>query len=134
MSGEAIVAVRRYADRRGALSVIESGIDIDFPIVRVYWLTGLDPARPRGFHAHRALRQLAVCLAGSCRMVLEYCDGRRREIAMAASGDAVLIGPMVWREMHEFSQDCVLMVLADKVHEESDYLRDYDEWRTACEG
>lgn len=127
-------AVRRIEDERGTLAMVECGIDIDFPIRRVYWLSDLTPTHPRGFHAHRALRQFAVCVAGGCRIVLEYPSGKREEIALHAGGGGVAIGPMVWREMHDFTPDCVLLVLADQPHDECDYLRTREEWKKACGG
>lgn len=120
-----LVGLPILGDARGSLCVIEGGRDTDFPIARVYYIFGTQPGVARGFHAHRALRQLAVCVRGSCMMILD--DGRERQSVMLDRPDRGLkIGPMIWREMHEFSEDAVLMVLADRHHDEADYIRDYD--------
>jgi UDP-2-acetamido-3-amino-2,3-dideoxy-glucuronate N-acetyltransferase len=74
----------------------------------------------------RALtKQVAVCLAGSCRFVLD--DGRNKEkVVLDRPTEGLVIDSVVWREMHDFSDDCVLLVIASEHYEESDYIRDYD--------
>jgi dTDP-4-dehydrorhamnose 3,5-epimerase-like enzyme len=77
----------------------------------------------RGFHAHKQLHQVCVCVAGSVRISL--FDGRREEsVVLDSSAKGLLIGPGLWREMHDFSPDCVLMVFADAEYDEADYIRD----------
>lgn len=114
-------------DPTGLLSVYELGKGIDFEIKRVYCLTRLDAASSRGFHAHRALRQVAICLTGSCRFILD--DGKTREsIVLDSPGLGLKIDSFVWREMHDFTSDCVLMVLASELYSEADYIRSYDDF------
>ncbi|WP_281169470.1 sugar 3,4-ketoisomerase [Pseudomonas cremoricolorata] len=117
-------------DQRGALVALERGGDVPFPIARVYYLTHTKPGISRGFHAHRELQQLAVCVAGRCRMLMD--DGVSRVDYWLDTPDrGVLIPPGVWHEMHDFSDDCVLLVLASAPYEESDYIRDYSAFREA---
>lgn len=123
------VSITHSGDDRGNLCVIEGELDADFPIRRVYYIYGTQAGVARGFHAHKALRQLAVCVAGRCTMILD--DGReRRNVVLDRPTLGLLIGPMIWREMHDFSDDAVLMVLADQHYNEADYLRDYDAFLT----
>lgn len=125
--------LRRQAprgDRRGSLIAIEGARDIPFDVARVYYLFDTRPGEARGFHAHRRLRQFAVCVAGSCDMVLD--DGRMRAtVTLDDPAKGLIIGPSIWREMHDFAPGTVLMVLADQHYDESDYIRDYDAFRTA---
>ncbi len=110
---------------------MESNRNVPFDIRRVYYITGMSPDQPRGFHAHRQLQQVAVCVAGRCRMVLD--DGKtRNETWLDTPDNGVLIGNMVWREMHDFSSDCVLLVLASELYDEADYIRDYDAFLRAA--
>lgn len=112
-------------DERGSLVAIEGGKNIPFEIKRVYYIFGTGDDVARGFHAHKSLQQVAVCVSGKCRMVLD--NGRIREDAWLDSpSKGLLIGDMVWREMHDFSPDCVLMVFASEYYDEGDYVRDYD--------
>lgn len=116
--------LKTLGDERGHLNVLENSRNIPFDIKRVYYLTGTLPGVPRGFHAHRQLRQVAVCVSGSCKMKMD--DGtHREEVLLDAPNKAIFIDKMIWHEMHEFSSDCVLLVLADDFYDEQDYIRDY---------
>ena len=115
-------------DDRGSLVAIEASDTIPFEVQRVYYIFNTKSGVARGFHAHHQLQQLAVCVSGKCRMVLD--DGQTKEEAWLDSPDkGLLIGDMIWREMHDFSDDCVLLVLASEHYDESDYIRDYDEFK-----
>ncbi|RME81792.1 MAG: WxcM-like domain-containing protein, partial [Zetaproteobacteria bacterium] len=115
-------------DERGKLVALEPGNPIPFEIKRVYYIYGTKPGVARGFHAHKELEQVAVCVSGRCRMVLD--DGQRREKAWLDRPDRGLyIGRMIWHEMHDFSEDCVMVVLASELYSESDYIRSYEVFR-----
>jgi dTDP-4-dehydrorhamnose 3,5-epimerase-like enzyme len=114
-------------DERGSLIALQGGIDVPFDIARVYYVFGTKPGVDRGFHAHRNLRQLAICVSGSCVMILD--DGSERvSIRLDSPEIGLEIGPMIWREMTDFSQDAVLLVLASSHYDPSDYLKDYAEF------
>lgn len=118
-----LLELQVLGDGRGDLIAIEAGKHISFQIKRVYYLFNLGE-HARGMHAHRQLQQLAVCVHGSCRFVLD--DGCRREdIVLSDPTKGLLIGNLVWREMHDFTDDCVIMVLASDYYTEADYIRDY---------
>jgi dTDP-4-dehydrorhamnose 3,5-epimerase-like enzyme len=113
----------KFGDDRGSLVVAEASGSCPFPIRRVFWVVGTSPGVSRGFHAHVESRQLAVCVAGACSMLMD--DGKSRETVRLDSPDkALLIEPMVWHEMHDFTTDCVLLVMSDATYDESDYIRD----------
>ena len=119
------LAVR--GDARGSLVAIENHYDIPFAIARVYYVYATVTGVTRGLHAHRALHQLAVAVAGSCTMLLD--DGARRmTVRLDDPAVGLTLPPMVWHEMSDFSADCVLMVLADAAYDETDYIRDYGEF------
>ncbi|WP_010224131.1 sugar 3,4-ketoisomerase [Pseudomonas donghuensis] len=114
-------------DDRGQLVALEGGKNIPFDIKRVYYLTGTKAGVPRGFHAHKELQQIAVCVAGKCRMIMD--DGKERaESWLDSPNKAIRIDKMVWHEMHDFSEDCVLLVLASDHYDELDYIRNYQEF------
>lgn len=116
-------------DARGSLVVLEAQKQIPFDIQRVYYIFGTKQDIARGFHAHKALQQVAVCVAGQCKMLLD--DGRNKTvITMDSPTHGVLIDRMIWHEMHDFSKDCVLLVLASAHYDEADYIRDYDDFIT----
>lgn len=119
-------------DARGSLVALEIGMEkaVPFDIKRVYYIYETGKGVSRGFHAHRNLKQVAICVAGKCRMVLD--NGKQRvETWMSSPTRGLLIESMVWREMHDFSDDCILLVLASEHYDETDYIRNYDEFRSA---
>jgi dTDP-4-dehydrorhamnose 3,5-epimerase-like enzyme len=121
------IEFQSFGDDRGSISVAETGKEIPFEVKRIYYLTSLSGSKPRGYHAHRELRQLAVCIAGSCKMILD--DGLDKSVVVMDSPTVgVLIEPIIWHEMHDFSDDCILLVLADGHYDESDYIRDYTDF------
>lgn len=119
-----LIDFKPLEDERGFLVALESHKEIPFDIKRVYYIFGSRPDVARGFHAHKALKQVLICLAGKCRLVLD--DGVNRETLWMDSPTAgLIIEHMIWREMYEFSEDCVLLVVASDYYDESDYIRDY---------
>ncbi len=122
-----LIDLYNKSDSRGNLVVAESQQNIPFEIKRVYCLYGLS-VKPRGFHAHKELRQVIVCLSGSCKLILE--DSESQEIIhLTANGKGVFIDKLVWHEMHDFINNCVLMVLASGWYDESDYIRSSSEFK-----
>lgn len=123
---------RLLGDARGSLIAVEANKDIPFAIARVYYIFGTKEGVERGFHAHKELKQVAVAVRGSCIMKLD--DGKEQlDILMNDPTKSVYIAPMVWHEMREFSEDCVLLVFADQAYDESDYIRNYATFLEAIE-
>ena len=122
-----VVNLKELGDGRGGLVALESNKNIPFNVKRVYYIFKTKENVSRGFHAHKALKQLAVCVSGSCRMLLD--DGKTKEsILLDSPTKAVYIDDLIWREIHDFSEGCVLLVLASELYDESDYIRDYDQF------
>lgn len=117
-------------DERGSLVALEAEKSVPFVIKRVYYIFGTKTGVSRGFHAHKKLQQVAICITGSCRIILD--DGQQRSEAILNSPNkGLVIGDLIWREMHDFSKDCVLLVLASEHYDESDYIRDYNDFMEA---
>lgn len=112
----------------GSLGIVEAGRDIPFGIKRVYYITNLLNARSvRGKHAHKKLWQAIFCVSGSFTLGLD--DGTNRQsMRMWRNNEGVLLGPGLWHTMSEFSAGCVLLVVASDYYDESDYIRNYDEF------
>ena len=114
-------------DSRGEMTVIEAKHDVPFEIKRIYYLTNLSPNLSRGYHAHKKLQQLAVCLVGKCRVLLDN-GSKKTWVDLSDKNKAIEIKPMIWHEMHDFSDDCVFLVMANDKYDEDDYIRDYNEF------
>ncbi|GAB2912867.1 sugar 3,4-ketoisomerase [Paralcaligenes ginsengisoli] len=117
-------------DGRGNLFVVEANKNLPFEIKRVYYMSGMSPGTERGFHAHKDLQQLAICVAGRCCITLD--DGENRQsVWLDSPAKGLLIGSLIWREMSQFSDDCVLLVFASQYYDEADYIRDYTQFCAA---
>lgn len=122
-----MIDLKPLGDARGSLVAIED-FKVGFPIKRVYYLFGTQPGVSRGFHAHQDLRQIVVAVTGACDFVLD--DGQTRTtIRLADPTKGLFVEPMVWHEMHAFTPDCVLLVIASDNYDERDYIRSYDDFR-----
>ena len=122
---------QRMGDDAGWLIALETGKNIPFDMRRAYYIYGTADGVTRGKHAHHKLRQLMVCMAGSCTVLLD--DGHtREEVRLTTNERGLYIDPMVWHEMHTFSKDCVLLVLADDLYKLDDYIRDYTAFKALC--
>lgn len=122
-----LIPLQAHGDERGSLIALEKDSNIPFEIKRVYYMFNTLKNVRRGLHAHRNLKQVAIAVRGSCRFVLD--NGKERiELLLDNPAQGLLIDSCIWREMYDFSQDCVLMVLADSHYDESDYIRNYDEF------
>ncbi len=116
-----------HGDERGMLVALEEFNDIPFRIKRVYYMYDTIPGVVRGHHAHKVLEQILICIHGSCKIRLD--NGREKKVVpLEKPYEGLYISSAMWREMYDFSPDAVLMVLASEVDDESDYIRDYDEF------
>lgn len=114
-------------DRRGSLVALEQKANIPFEIKRVYYIFANEEGISRGFHAHKSLKQVAVCVSGQCKMLLDN-GVEKKEVLLDHPTKGVIIEGLIWREMHDFSSDCVLLVIASELFDENDYIRNYDEF------
>nr|WP_255705080.1 FdtA/QdtA family cupin domain-containing protein [Xenorhabdus sp. PB61.4] len=128
-----MIPLQTHGDERGSLVALEYGSNIPFEIKRVYYLFNTSKGVKRGFHAHRNLKQIAIAVRGSCRFVLD--DGKERvNLLLDNPAQGLVIESFIWREMVDFSEDCVLMVLANELYDESDYVRNYDDFLESVQG
>ena len=126
-SGE--IELQKFQDPPdGDLYIATSQENIPFEIKRVYFINKLqNKDAVRGKHAHKELTQAIFCINGS--FVLSLHDGRnKQEVLLNDPSSGVILGPMLWHEMKDFSKDCVILVFADGPYEKDDYIRDYDDF------
>lgn len=118
---------KTLGDDRGSLIAIEEGYNAPFDIKRVYYIFDTKKGVERGFHAHKNLEQLCIAVKGSCTFVLD--DGKKKkEIKLDNPNQGLYIENLIWREMKNFSSDCVLVVLASEHYDENDYIREYNKF------
>ncbi len=125
MASYKLIDFKTLGDDRGSLIAIEEGYNAPFEIKRVYYIFDTKKGVERGFHAHKNLKQIAIVVKGSCTFVLDDSE-KKDEIKLFNPNQGLFIEGLIWREMKEFSSDCVLVVLASEHYDENDYIRDYD--------
>jgi len=114
-------------DERGSLIALEGNQDIPFDIKGGFYIYGTQEGVPRGNHSHYKTKQFLIAVSGSCKVTLD--NGKTKETFDLNSPNIGLFqDAYLWGVMHDFSHDCVLMVLADAHYDESDYIRDYDKF------
>jgi len=124
-----LIDLPKISDPRGNLSFIEGGRHIPFDIKRVYYIYDVPGGSDRGSHAHKKLHQFIVAMSGSFDVVLD--DGKeKKRFHLNRSYYGLYVCPMMWRELDNFSSGAVCMVLASAHYDETDYIRDYSQFRT----
>jgi len=120
-------AFQQHGDERGMLVALEELKDIPFEIKRVYYMYDTKPDIHRGFHAHKKLEQILICIHGTCKILLDN-GSEKKIVSLEKPYEGLYISNDMWREMYDFSPDAVLLVLASELYCEEDYIRDYNEF------
>lgn len=120
-------AFQQHGDERGQLVALEEMKDIPFEIKRVYYMYDTGEGVRRGFHAHKSLEQILICIHGKCKILLDNGE-EQKVVPLEKPYEGLYIANDMWREMFDFSPDAVLMVLASDFYKEEDYIRNYDEF------
>lgn len=125
-----IIELPKITDPRGNLTFLEGGKHIPFEIKRVFYLYDVPTGGDRGAHAHKSLHQFLICLSGSFDVQLD--DGKeRRVVHLNRPWKGLHIPPMIWASEVSFDPGSVCLVMASDVYNESDYIRNYDEFLKA---
>lgn len=120
-----------FDTKNGILTMIQGGSEsLPFEIKRVLVTKGMKKDDTRGGHTHHITQQLLFCISGSCTVNLD--NGKEKtSIVLKKSNQGLLLYPYVWHTMEAFSDETVLLVLADTLYDEKEYIRSYDEF-TQC--
>lgn len=125
-----IIDLPKIPEYRGNLTFIEGERHVPFQIKRIYYLYDVPSGAERGGHAHKKLQQLLIAASGSFDVKLD--DGKKmKRIHLNRPDHGLLIGPMVWRELDNFSSGAFCLVLASDIYDETDYYRDYTDFVSA---
>ena len=120
-------AFNKRRNDTGNLVFLEACRDIPFEIKRIYYIYEVEKGARRGFHAHKLLQQVLICIHGSCKIILD--NGKEQAtVILDNPAEGLYVGNATWREMYDFSSGAILMVLASDYFDEQDYIRDYEEF------
>jgi dTDP-4-dehydrorhamnose 3,5-epimerase-like enzyme len=117
----------------GNLVALESLKNIPFEIQRVYYIWNTSE-EARGFHSHRENKQVLICLQGSLDLYFEDIAGKKTQFHLKSPSEGIFIDTWIWHEMHNFSKDCIVIVLASHLYDESDYIRNYNQFKSEATG
>jgi len=122
-----VIDFQKHGDERGMLIALETNKEIPFEIKRVYYMYDTLFGVRRGFHAHKKLQQILICTSGSCKIHLDN-GNETMEVVLDKPYQGLYVANDMWREMYDFSPGAVLMVLASELYDESDYIRNYEDF------
>jgi len=122
-----IIKFEQLGDERGHLVVIEGNKDIPFEIARVFYIYGSDSEVIRGQHANKKSEFVLINVSGKSKVKLDYGNSTE-SIELNEPHMGVYIPKMIWKEMYDFSEDSVLLVLSNCKYESEEYIRNYDEY------
>lgn len=122
-----IIELKKISDRKGNLTPVYSQLTLPFDIKRVFYLYDIPGGESRGAHAHKECHQFLIAASGAFEVVLD--DGKnKRTVQLNRPFYGLHIPPGVWAAEQGFSSGAICLVLASEKYDESDYIRDYQEF------
>lgn len=127
-----LIDLKYYGDCDGQLIPFENGINVPFDINRVFYIYNTRPNIKRGMHANRNSKFLLIAISGSCKVKVD--DGiTQQEVLLNDPRKALFLNNMIWKEMFDFSYNAVLLVLTNTKYDDSEYIRDYKQYKEEIE-
>ena len=114
-------------DERGNLVVVEGARDIPFEIKRVFYIYGSDSEVVRGQHANRKAEFVLINVSGTSKVRVDN-GFEETIIELNRPRMGLYLPTMIWKDMYDFSEDSVLLVLSNIHYDGTEYIRDYDEY------
>lgn len=118
----------QHGDERGHLVIVEGGLDIPFEIKRAFYIYGSDHDVIRGQHANRRTEFVLINVAGKSKVKVKDGEGNEAIYCLNRPHTGIYLPTMVWKDMYDFTADSVLLVLASEHYDNTEYIRDYDEF------
>lgn len=116
-------------DERGHLVIVEGGEDVPFEIRRAFYIYGSDKDVVRGQHANRKTQFVLINVAGKSKVRVMDGEGNEAIFCLNRPHTGIYLPEMVWKDMYDFSEDSVLLVLASEHYDATEYIRSYDEFQ-----
>lgn len=123
------ISAEQYRDQRGNLRVLNVERETGMSIKRVFWVSDVAPGETRGHHAHKSGHQVLICLSGSLEVTLRDHLGEETKV-LSPNSPAIWMKPLTWGVQRFLQPETVLLVLASNEFDESDYIRDEQEFRS----
>lgn len=125
--GPRVIRLKSVPHAFGELVVAEAGT-LPFEPRRSYFVHGIPAVAQRGAHAHRQTREAIIALRGRFRVAVEMAGGPARHFRLENPAEALLVPPLCWITLDEFSEGASFLVVASAPYDEADYIRDRAEF------
>ena len=122
-----LIEFSQNGDERGHLVVIEAMKEIPFDIKRVFYIYGSDANVIRGSHANRKSEFVLVNVNGTSKVKVDYGDSIEI-FNLDRPHIGLYLPPMIWKEMYDFSEDAILLVLSSELYDSEEYVRDINQY------
>ena len=122
-----IVNFNEITDHRGKMIPIEYPKQLEFPLKRIYYIFDVKDGVRRGYHSHNDLEQILIVVHGKVKVLIKT-PYEEEIVELDSPNKGLYIGPMIWREMFDFENEAVLVVLASHEYDENDYIRDWNDY------
>lgn len=122
-----LIELPKIGDRNGFITFVNNGIETQFNIKRVYYLYDVPTGESRAAHAHKNLYQIIIGASGSFTISINDSINKK-DFLLNNPAKGLLLVPGIWRDITNFSSGAICLVLASEKYDESDYIRNYDEF------
>ena len=123
------VAVKENGDDRGQMVVVEGETTVPFEIKRLFYIYGCEPNAVRGQHANINSEFVFAAVSGSCHIKVIEQSGEEEVFFLDEPSRLLYVPKMSWKEMYDFSPDCVLLVISNSHYDPNEYIRSLEEFR-----
>jgi len=128
-----LIDLPKILDERGNLSFLQNNDQLPFATNRVYWIYDVPGGEQRGGHAYRSMKEVIIALSGSFDVVL--FDGKEeKKFTLNRSYYGLYVPKMIWRSMENFSTNALAFVATDSMYNESEYIRNREQFIIECNG
>lgn len=127
MDGVKLLNFQQNGDTRGQMVVVEGLQHVPFEIKRIFYSYGTEQNAVRGKHSNHKSEFVMVCVAGSCKILVKDGKGNEEEYCLDKPNVGLYLPKLVWKEMYDFSKDCVLLVMSSEHYDSEEYIRDFEQ-------
>ena len=120
--------LKNFGDERGGLIPFEMDHNAPFEVRRAFYIFDTKPDTLRGAHANRASQFVMVAVAGSCTVHIDNGRGEKSSVTLDRPDLALWLDKMIWKKMVDFSPGAILLVLSNEKYDETEYVRNYEEY------
>jgi dTDP-4-dehydrorhamnose 3,5-epimerase-like enzyme len=119
-----IIKFNENGDFRGKLISLENFSTVPFEIKRIFYIYSTQKDISRGNHANYKSEFLIISLVGNCK-IKYFFDGKFSIKTLSKNNYGLYLPKLIWKEMYDFSEDSVLLILSNTLYNNNDYINDF---------